>query len=92
MTEKTEERIAAEKEAVQKMVGAKGAMDTTLHRIQRLEDTIRSMNNHLDDIAGKLGDGLLTRTFYVDGNGSGPQTIPLRQQIASIAAKGRAVL
>ena len=37
MTTKTEDEIAREKEAVQKMVGAKSAMETAIKRIQRLD-------------------------------------------------------
>lgn len=90
MTDKTEERIAAEKEAVQKMIGAKGAMDTALGRIARLEQTIKVMNQMLDDAASNVSDGLLIRTFY--GPSSGQEVVPLRKQLAAISQKGRDVL
>lgn len=90
MTDKTEERINAEKEAVQKMVGAKGAMDTALQRIKRLEDTIARMNMMIDDLATNVGDGLLFKTYY--GPGRDMEVMPVRKQLAEISSKGRAVL
>lgn len=90
MTDKTEERIAAEKDAVQKMVGAKGAMDAALQRIKRLEDTIASMNMMIDDLAKNVGDGLLFKTYY--GPGRDAEVMPVRKQLAEISGKGRAVL
>lgn len=90
MNDKAEDRIAAEKEAVQKMIGAKGAMDTALQRIRRLEDTICSMNMMIDDLAKNVGDGLLFQTYY--GPGRDREVMPVRKQLAEISGKGRAVL
>lgn len=44
MIEKTDERIAAEKDAVQKMIGARTAMSLVLDRITRLEAAIKGMH------------------------------------------------
>lgn len=93
MTNKTEERIAAEKEAVQKMVGAKGAMDTALQRIERLEGTIKLMAMMIDDVAGTVGEGTLMRTYYGENRtGGNAEVVATRSHLQSIAAKGRGVL
>lgn len=93
MSDKTEERIAAEKEAIQKMVGAKGAMDTALQRIERLEGTIKHMALMLDDVAKNVGEGTLMRTYYGEGRtSSSAEVVTMRTQLQSIAAKGRNVL
>lgn len=87
---KTEDEIAREKEAVQKMVGAKGAMEAALKRIERLEMALGQVNNILADMKQRVGPGLYVKTFYHGTNASGEATISLFDQIGyAQAAIGR---
>ena len=81
MTAKTDDEIAREKEAVQKMIGAKSAMETALQRIRRLEDTLGHIDAILADMRGKVGEGLYVKTFYHGASGSGEATVTLKSQI-----------
>lgn len=91
MTDKTEDQIAREKDAVQKMIGAKSAMEAALARISTLERAIQVMANDLDDMANKAGDGI-GYTTYRHGEGSEQKFISLRKQAKRIAGIGRDVL
>lgn len=91
MTTKTEDEIAREKEAVQKMVGAKSAMETALKRIERLEGTISRMVLHIDDVSVAFGEKLTFETHYHGGNGSERKSVPVKGQLARIAQMGRDV-
>ncbi|OOY15097.1 hypothetical protein [Thioclava sp. DLFJ4-1] len=80
---KTEDEIAREKEQVQKMIGAKGAMEAAIKRIERLEKAISHAECILSDMRGKVGEGLYVKTFYHGRTiGDGEQTISLRDQIS----------
>lgn len=81
---KTEDEIAREKELVQKMVGAKSAMETAIKRIERLELVLGMLDRILSDMAENVGDRLYVKTYqHGESDGSGTiKTIPLRKQIS----------
>lgn len=81
MTAKTDDEIAREKEAVQKIVGAKSAMEAALQRINRLERTLSHVDAILTDMRGNVGDGLYIKTFHHGGSGNGEATVTLKSQI-----------
>lgn len=64
MTTKSEDEIAREKEAVQKMVGAKSAMETAINRIARLEAELKYSALVIEDVAKAVGPTLFYRTFH----------------------------
>ena len=72
MTTKTEDEIAREKEAVQKMVGAKSAMEAALSRIDRLQKAMSSIDLVLSDMQRHAGDGLYVKTHYHGGAAGEP--------------------
>lgn len=88
---KTEDEIQREKDAVQKMIGAKGAMETALQRIQRLETALKGIASILDDAANKLGDGLYIKTHYHGTNNSGEQSVLLKEQLKRASEISRKV-
>jgi len=88
---KTEDEIAREKEAVQKMIGAKGAMETAIKRIERLEQTISSILTISDDMASKVGDGLAYRTFFHGTRSEGANYVTVQEQLRRIGEIGRSV-
>lgn len=79
---KTEDDIAREKEAVQKMIGAKSAMEAALSRIERLQSAIGSVQMILSDLHKNLGDGLYVKTFHHGSSGNGEATIKAKDQLA----------
>ena len=81
MTTKTEDDIAKEKEAVQKMVGAKGAMEASLKRIERLEGALKHLNCILSDMQSRVGDGLYVNTHYHGKATTGEATVKIKDQI-----------
>jgi hypothetical protein len=92
MTDKTEDQIAREKEAVQKMIGAKGAMETAIARINRLENAIEGMVRLIDDLKQACGEKAMFSTYHHGENRSdGPKAVFVRQQLARIAQIGRDV-
>lgn len=78
---KTEDQIAREKDAVQKMVGAKAAMDAALTRIDRLQKALDMVNLIMSDIQGNVGENLYVKT-YRHGGSAGEQVVSLKNQIA----------
>lgn len=58
MTEKTEDQIVREKEAVTKMIGAKSAMEAAISRIQTLENALQKACDDGSRLADFLGDQL----------------------------------
>ena len=80
MSTKTEDEIAREKEAVQKMVGAKSAMEAALSRLDRLQKTMSSIDAILADAQRHVGDGIYVKTHY-HGGSAGEQCIKLKDQI-----------
>lgn len=91
MTEKTEDQISREKEAVQKMVGAKSAMESSLARIATLEGAIKRMNSILSDMATRIGDGVGYMTYNSEKSG-GEGFMTIRRQAQAIEEIGRKVL
>lgn len=91
MSDKTEDQIAREKDAVQKMVGAKSAMEAALARIGTLENAIKRMATVLDDMARGSGDGIGYMTYHNE-KGSGEAFVSFRKQALSVAEVGRKVL
>jgi hypothetical protein len=88
---KTEDEIAREKDAVQKMIGAKGAMETAIKRIERLENTISQILSISDDMAEKIGENLSYRTFYHGTRAEGAQFVGVQTQLRRIGEIGRTV-
>lgn len=80
MTTKTEDEIAREKEAVQKMVGAKSAMEAALSRIERLQQALKQIDTVLTDAQRHVGDGVYVKTHY-HGGSAGEQTVKLKDQL-----------
>lgn len=62
-----EERIARDKEAVAKLIGAREAMAASLRRITDLETILRHTQVRLNSLAGNVGEGLF---YQVIENGS----------------------
>jgi len=90
MSDKTEDQITREKDAVQKMVGAKSAMEAALGRIATLERAITNMNVVLDDMSKQVGDGVGYMTYRTEKNVEG--FISIRKQANRVAEIGRKVL
>lgn len=88
---KTEDEIAREKDMVQKMVGAKSAMDAALSRIDRLQKTIERMVSMIDDVSGAFGETLMYPTYQHGENSSDRKPIAVKKQMARIAQMGRDV-
>lgn len=64
MTDKTEEQIAKDKEAVKAMTGAKNAMEAALRRIHALETTLKSVQEQVKHIGGAVAhDNLYLRVW-----------------------------
>lgn len=83
MTTKTEDEIAREKEAVQKMVGAKSAMEAAISRIDRLQKAISKAEIILADLQKHIGDGIYVKTYHYDGgNGGSEAASKVKDQIA----------
>lgn len=81
MTSKTEDDVAREKDAVQKMIGAKGAMEAALKRIERLEGALRHADQIASDMRAKFGDGLYIKTYYHGESGGGEKVVSLKSQV-----------
>lgn len=64
---KTEDQIAKDKEAVQKMVGARSAMEAALRRIDVLESALKVAKIRIEEMQRAHGDNL---AFSVYRNGS----------------------
>lgn len=82
MTTKTEDEIAREKEAVQKMVGAKSAMEAALSRLDRLQKAMANIDAILADAQRHVGDGVYVKTYHHGLAGTpGETTVKLKDQI-----------
>lgn len=64
---RTEDQIEADKQAVQKMIGAKSAMESALRRIQTLESALRGAKARIEEIGRGHGDHLAIGV-YREGN------------------------
>jgi len=91
MNTKDEEQIAREKEAVQKMVGAKSAMETAIMRISRLEAAIGNMVMLIDDVSGAFGEKAMFSTFHHGEGGGGHRAVSVKEHLSRIAKIGRDV-
>lgn len=88
---KPDDDVAREREAVQKLIGARGAMETALLRIHRLEQAISTMLVYNDEVAAGIGDGLFVVTFR-HNDGSGAKPIRLKDYLLKTSEIGRKVL
>lgn len=80
-TTKTEDDIARDKEAVEKMKGAKGAMEAALRRIDTLETTLRNVVPYLDECKKATSPNVAIRTFYHGGSQHESQVAMVHQVI-----------
>lgn len=64
MLEKTDDQIEREKEAVQKMIGAKGAMENSLKRINTLENALRKIVSLHEEAMRAVGSDAQIKTNY----------------------------
>ena len=64
---KSEEQIAKDKEAIQKMVGARSAMEAALRRIDVLESALRVAKIRIEEMRRAHGDSLAF-SVYRDGS------------------------
>lgn len=64
MTNKTEQQIEKEKLAVAKMIGAKGAMELVLKRVENLERALKMSINLHAETARLVADDAIIRTHY----------------------------
>lgn len=60
---KTEDQVEADKIAVQKMIGAKSAMEAALRRIQALEEALRRSRSRIEEIGNGHGDKLAIAVY-----------------------------
>lgn len=89
---KTEEEIAKEKEAVQKMIGAKSAMETAINRIARLERELLIACQTMEEVAKATGDNLMYRTYQHGGSQSEALVVQISVNLRRISAAARALL
>lgn len=89
---KTEEEIAKEKEAIQKMIGAKSAMETAINRIARLERELLFACQTMEEVAKATGDNLMYRTDRHGGNQSDASVVQISVNLRRISAAARALL
>jgi hypothetical protein len=90
MNVKTDDELNREKEAVQKMIGAKSAMEAAISRIQRLESALRSATDGLDKIKTWFADGVYVSEW--DRNAQTNKMVTAKTVINQMAADARAVL
>ena len=64
MTEKTEAQIEKDKEAVQKMIGAKSAMEAAIRHIDTLEGRLKTIDAALRQYQSSLGEEAYVRTNW----------------------------
>lgn len=89
---KTDEEIAKEKEAIQKMIGAKSAMETAINRIARLERELLFVCETMEEAARATGDNFLYRTYRHGGNQSDTSVVQLSVNLRRISAAARTLL
>lgn len=64
---KNEEQIAKDKEAVKAMTGAKNNMEAALRRIERLENTLRSVAGQSKTLSEAFGKKAYLDVYQRDG-------------------------
>ncbi|PRD42080.1 hypothetical protein C5748_18160 [Phyllobacterium phragmitis] len=66
MSDKSEEQIAKDKEAVKAMIGAKSAMEAAQRRIELLESRLKSVRSDCEYVARALGEGAHFRIYHAN--------------------------
>ncbi len=64
---KSEEQIAKDKEAVQRMIGAKSAMEAAQRRIETLESTLKAVRSRCDCVSKAFGDAAHFNVYHQSG-------------------------
>lgn len=85
---KTEDEIAREKEAVEKMKGAKGAMELVLQRQATLETALKQVLIVVDEVKRAVGPSLLIKS-YSHARGGDATIIPLQEVLQYALDVGR---
>lgn len=85
---KTEDEIAREKEAVEKMKGAKGAMELVLQRQATLETALKQVLNVVDEVKRAVGPALLLKS-YSHARGHDASIISLQEVLQYALDVGR---
>lgn len=67
MTDKTEEQIAKDKEAVARMAGAKASMEAALRRIQSLETSLKTVQEECRAVGKAFGDNAHFKVWHNNG-------------------------
>lgn len=67
MTTKTEEQAEKDKEAVQKMIGAKSAMEAAIRRIERLEWALKNAKRRFEELSIAHGDKIAIGVIRENG-------------------------
>ncbi|MBZ9600701.1 hypothetical protein [Phyllobacterium chamaecytisi] len=82
--EKTDDQIAKEKAAVAAMKSAAANMQSAISRINTLEQSLKSVDWHLQQLRGTLGEGLYAHIYPIKGNEK--SVISLRKFIDDLKA------
>jgi predicted Zn-dependent protease len=67
MTTKTEEQAEKDKEAVQKMIGAKSAMEAAIRRIENLERALKGAKSRFEELNIAHGDKIALSVYRDNG-------------------------
>lgn len=67
MTAKTEDQAEKDKEAVQKMIGAKSAMEAAIRRIEKLESALKSAKRRFEEMGIAHGDKIALSVYRDSG-------------------------
>lgn len=86
---KTDAEIASEKDAVEKMRGAKGAMELVLQRQATLETTLKYVLGVIEEVKRVVGPSILIKSVYHGRNSFEAQTVPLQEVLQSALDVGR---
>lgn len=82
---KTEDDIEREKEAVAKMIGAKGSMEKMLARHDRLVNALKHVSALAEDMGRRVGEDLYIKTYMHEGaSGGESKLVSIRVQLARI--------
>lgn len=74
----TDDEIQKEREQVNKMIGAKSAMEASLHRIKTLESALFEMHTRYSEIAKCVGDSVIVESRYARGYWEKGETKPAK--------------
>lgn len=67
-TEKTEDQIAKDKEAVRAMIGAKASMEAALRRIEVLENALKSVRHQSERLGKAFGPDVFLNVYQTGGD------------------------